>query len=362
MMFTRTTKIFISLFTSLGVLNSALADIYIVKNGDTVSKILAERNLFPIYGVNGSLAQVLASNESLRKSKGNLIFPGMRLNLALDNLILTDSKSRLSKSSSPISKKPTLKQSTQKSQSENSVSEIASDESSNKVESVVLPESDKKSLVSHSDLGIAGISEFIRVKASDTISGADATLLSDASIGFRLTWGQNWSHNFRSYLSYQSLKVSIQESSSATKNLTNKENTLANYLVGAEYQQAENLKWMGTLSYGETLVSRALNSTTVAIEKLVLPSLFAGIEYKLYQVDNLSLQALGGLIFTMPTQQQTYDAKLSIGKKIGLGLADMIGPFKIAGEVYYQNTDLKMQDAGYDESNIGIIVGISKEF
>ena len=54
--------------------------IYIVKKNDTLSSILYENNLKPIYGKNGSLAKTLKLNPKIRLSEsGNKIFPTMKI-------------------------------------------------------------------------------------------------------------------------------------------------------------------------------------------------------------------------------------------------------------------------------------------
>lgn len=209
---------------------------------------------------------------------------------------------------------------------------------------------------------MTGISEFVRVKSTDSSSGAEATLLSDASTGFKFSWGQNWSENFRTSLGYQSLTVSIQDSSTTTKTLTNKKNTLTQYQFGADYKYSTNLKLINSFNYGESLVSRSTNSTIISIEKFLAPTLSSGVEYKIYQIDNLALKGIASLSAVIPSKQESYDSKLSLGKKLGIGLSDSIGTFKIDGEFYYQNTDLKMNNATYDQTSIGIMIGIKKGF
>tara|TARA_B110001454_G_scaffold28073_1_gene27430 strand:+ start:17211 stop:18230 length:1020 start_codon:yes stop_codon:yes gene_type:complete len=335
MKFKNRSRILVILFCLLGITILGIADTYTVKRGDFLSKILYKKKLTPVYGKFGTLQKVVGINSQLKASNGNIIYPGMRLNLKISDVappivVTADQISAPTKQSEPL---------------EISKRTLASD-----------------NFLSRSDISLYGISEFVRIKASDSASGASATLLSDAGTGYRFSWGQNWTENLRSSLSYQSVTIAIQDSSSTTKSLTNKVNTLTSYEIGLDYKYTPNLKFINSLSYSESLVSRSANSSTIAIEKFLTPSLSAGIEYRIHQIDTLSLRAFATLRAVFPSKQENYDSKFGLGKKIGIGLNDSLGTFKIDGELYFQNTDLKMEGAGYDQSSLGIMIGIKKKF
>lgn len=79
------TKILVNLFCSLGVINQGFAETYTVKRGDILSQVLYDKNLKPIYGKDGTLLKVVELNSELKNSKGNIIHPGMVLNLDVYN-------------------------------------------------------------------------------------------------------------------------------------------------------------------------------------------------------------------------------------------------------------------------------------
>lgn len=62
---------------------SASADeiIYVAKHGETISDILFQNGLGPIYGKKGLLNQVLLLNPKLKKKLGNKIYPGEKIRL-----------------------------------------------------------------------------------------------------------------------------------------------------------------------------------------------------------------------------------------------------------------------------------------
>jgi hypothetical protein len=69
---------------------SANDSFYIVKRGDTLTSILYEKKLKPIYGKNGTLAKTLSLNPKLDSSIGNKIFPTMKIILANDVLAISN--------------------------------------------------------------------------------------------------------------------------------------------------------------------------------------------------------------------------------------------------------------------------------
>ena len=348
MRFIKRTKILINIFCSLGLFDLAVAETYIVKPGDVLTKILLVKKLKPIYGKSGTLGKVIQLNNELKGTEGNVIYPGMSLNLDINNTNQINNTELESKEE--IAQSPFLP-------------------AYEKVADVnLLPAQEQKrevandTALSRSDLSLLGLSEFSRVKSTDSTSGGGATFLSDASRGFKFSWGQNWSESLRSSLSFQSINVKIQDSSSAAKTLINKSHTLTQYQFGADYRYSPELKLINSINYGESLVSRSINSTTISLEKFLAPTISTGIDYKLYQVDELALRGLISLRAVLPSKQESYDSKLSLGKKLGIGLSDKLGAFKIEGEFYYQNTNLKMNSATYDQTGIGIMIGIKKGF
>ena len=58
---------------------SAMAYTYIAKEGDTLSDILYQNNIKPIYGRRGMLKEILKLNPKMRHAKGNLIHTGEKI-------------------------------------------------------------------------------------------------------------------------------------------------------------------------------------------------------------------------------------------------------------------------------------------
>lgn len=363
-------KILVNFFCCVGLVHQSFAETYTVKTGDILSQVLYEKKLQPIYGVGGSLLKVINLNSELKKQHGNKIYPGMILNLGIHPL---KQSSNLKDNQTPL----VNSQQTEINKFENNENLVVQPIADSVIEKSVSKKINEKKIMmtsnkkrniassiiaSRSDLVVSGINEFISIKSVDSYSGAEATLLSDASSGFRFSWGQNWSEKFRTFLSYQSVSIAIQDTSTANKVLINTKNNVTQYQFGAEYKFSSNLKLINLLNYGESLVSRSTNSTTITVEKLIAPTISSGVEYNFYQIDNLKLKGLAVLSAVIPSKQGSYESTISFGQKFGFGLSDSIGSFIIDGECYYQNIDLKMTNVSFEQSSVGILIGIKKEF
>lgn len=222
--------------------------------------------------------------------------------------------------------------------------------------------SEGKSWFNSYDLSIAGFEKFYKIKSNDYATGSSATMLSSACYGAKITYTQKWSERTKGYLAYDITSVGIKESSSTSKTIVNRENLLSEYSFGIEYRYSSNLKIVNSLSYSESLVNRAINSSIIQVEKFSTPKINSEIQYKVYQKENLILKAIAGVSVLIPSSQETYNSRISFGEKLGFGLLNKAGPLDLEGQVFFQNTDLKMDSAKFNQTEIGLVVGIKKDF
>lgn len=339
MKFVKFTKFLICLTCILGFIDLCLAEIYTVKKGDTLSKILKDKKLLPVYGVNGTIVKIVKINSFLQKSGGHIIYPGMKLNLDIEN-----NQSELG---------------TQTSVSVFTPNTIGDNQQKNQNQEHTLTDNH---ISSRSDFAFAIVSEFERIKTTGEGAGFKADMLSDLSKGFRLSWGQIWGEKFKSSLNYQVIKVNIQESDSEKVKMINKSNSITQFQLGTQYEFSSGLKFINFFSYGEKLVGRFINSSTFSIDKFLAPMISIGVDYKIYQIDSLTINGMVSLSALLPATQEGYESRLSMGKKLGINLTDSFGSFKLENEFYYQNTNLKMsKNFGYEQTSIGTVISIKKE-
>jgi LysM repeat protein len=317
-------------------LSAASEVIYIVKPGETLSDILFSFNVKPIYGKKGYLFQTLKLNPKISKNH-HKIYPGMKIKLP-EILIPNEAPENIS---------------------------VAQKED---VKNISVPEPGTsrslafKNPISHSDFGIYGTSRFMKVVSTDTSNQSTATMLSDAGNGFKVEWGQNWSDELRTILSLEKNTVRISESQSTTKSFTDRNQTLSNYEFGMSYKYSPRLELNSSVSYGESIVARTTNVSTVDIDKFISPKINMGIGYTALSRDELKLKILGEISGIIPSTQSSYSSKMSVGYKGAVGISDTLSIFTIKGELFYKNSNIKMTGASFDQTEVGISLGIVKDF
>jgi len=320
----------------LGMDHALASDpVHLVKNGETLSGILYEKNLKPIYGKNGSIRLIQKLNPFLRKNKINKIYPGQTIILFKPD----------SKIDTPIENLTSLASSS---------SPQAESQESQQIDQV------KKS--SNSDLSFFLTSRFIKVESTDNKTNGRATLLSDSGSGYHFTWGQRWSDHLKTQIEFEKYQIHILNSSSTTSTLSNTNQNLTSYQFGAEYSISSQTRFISSLNYGESIVFRAESPTLLTIEKFNSAKLYNGFNYTLISKDELKLNSLVDFIIALPSAQETYSSKLSFGYKVGLALEDQISIFKLKGGLFYKTLNLKMNESNFQQSEVAMVIGLSKEF
>jgi hypothetical protein len=297
---------------------------HVVIKRETLSNILYKKKLFPIYGKSGYLAQVRALNPQI----GNryIIYPGQ-------NLVLPKIENQIYSPFPPIPQpSPEIKN------------------LKNKIRS------------SHSLLDFSLSNRFVKIKSNDFRNGSRATLLSDSGIGYSISWGQKWSDKLNTYFNFENYQVQILDSSTPDKSLSNTTQSLTSYTFGVS--QVLNAKTMLYLSlnYGESIVYRAERSDLIEIEKFVSAKLNPGFNYTFLSRDELKLYSLINFILALPSTQETYSSKFSYGHKLGIGIEDRVAIFKIKGELFYNNLELKLTDSSFEQTETGVYFGVSYQF
>jgi hypothetical protein len=305
--------------------------VYTVIKNDSLSEILYKKNLRPIYSKHGSLQTVLNLNPFLKTRNRYRLYPGENIVLPIH---LTQTEAPV-----PVAALP---------------SEVIPNDPIRKISN--------NKLQSHSDLGFSASSRFLKLESTDNLTNSQATLISDASLGWKLSWGQRWSSELYSHLDYESYKVNISDSSSTTKTLLNKEQTLSNYEFGLNYLFSSKLKLLSSLIYGETLVNRSSSLSVITIQKFISPKIQLGLNYTLLSRDELKLLSITDFTLSLPSAQDNYSSKLGTGYKLGLGIEDKISFLKVKGALFYQKVGFKMTEANFTQTEVGILVGLSKDF
>lgn len=232
-------------------------EIHLVKKGETLTEILYSMKFRPVYGPNGKLENVLALNPAIKKSKGNKIYPGMK--------ILLD----------PISEK----------------TEIA------KVE--LAPELVPKTqaIESNSDL-----EQYFFIRASAQVSwlkvnssnrtqylNSEITTLSNASPGFLGQYGMNISEKHNYYLFTYLSQVNFYPNE--TYSMEKKNFFRQAYGMGSDYKLDSVTNLSAKFGFYDEFFLSVPSLNAIKIESAQIPEIHFGVRrhlgsYKKFNVDS----------------------------------------------------------------------------
>lgn len=250
-------------------LNLSAADsYYIVKKGDTLTSILHRKKMKPIYGEHGSLAETLLMNPNIIKSRGNKIFPAMRILLSKES---SESVAAVTAIAAPeISKEiiQTPEEVQAPIQEKNMADRVPSDDFKQSFYWEVGPALSWKSLSS---------------KDENISSSSKITALSNANYGLSVTYGMHFQENINVYsrLSLESVKF-IEDDS---LNLVNKKTLATNFTVGFSYEK----KWFLEFAMSDEFFLMSPRASTVEIKKVTLPEVQAIYKNDFYHYKQAAL-------------------------------------------------------------------------
>jgi hypothetical protein len=308
---------------------------YIIKKNECLSDILFRMNIGPIYGKSGALIKLLRNNPHL--GDGRRIYPSQSISF---------------KNLSPYQTVPEISV-------DPAISETLGPYPASEVK---VEKSKTDNQKSRSDFSLALSDRFLKIESKDFKSGEDAILLSDAGAGYIFSWGQNWSENVATFLSFEQYNVHILNSANPARILENANQKLSNYTFGLSHLVGPEAKFYFLFNYGESIVFRASDPTTIVIDKFVTPKLNPGIDYTIFSRDELKFHSYLNLILALPSKQEIYSSKLSYGYRFGLELEDVISIFKLRGGLFYNSLDLKMSETSFYQQELGMLLGLSTEF
>ena len=279
-------------------LNISIANEYVVKKNDTLSSILYQHNLLPIYGKNGSLARTLKLNpKSKMRSDGNIIFPKTKIILAntvvLEKVKLDDELqlTQPTKSEKELNEVPVIS-------SKNPVIEQPindrkpSDDFEQKFYWIVAPTLSWKNLSSTDD-------------NNDRISKINA--LSNMNYGLSLTYGMHFEENIDVYSKIALEYVNFIEDNSI---FLDKKNFLINrFNVGASYKR----NWLLEFGMNDEFFLTSPAISRIEIKKVALPEIKSGYQNDFYQYRNAKLAYLVSGSAILPRSTPGVDSKLSFG-------------------------------------------------
>lgn len=252
---------------------------YIVRRGDTLSYILYKNKEKKIYGSNGVLKKTIALNSVLRKSRGNKIYPGMKLTL-IDHADKTITNQVAEQKLETV---PAIE-----------VVEEKRAPSSNFIQSFYWNVSP---LVSWKNLS----SEDGNYNLQSDIEAA-----SNTSYGINAVYGMNFAANLKIFSELSIDRTTFESDSSI--NMLKKDFTLSRLALGASVKSFDF-----TMGMTDQLFLTSPSFQSVEIKKIALPEMKAAYHNDFYQLDNGTLGYIFNGKMLLPRQAAGIDSKAGYG-------------------------------------------------
>jgi hypothetical protein len=274
----------IKFFAIVGVSTTTWA--YVVKKGDTVSKIAYQNISKKIYGNDGAINKILKLNPQIKNP--NFIKPGEVINF--------DEKVPLELSKVSLERQP----------GEDPVSS-----SPNDIEKHVEELADDTAHVFKPD-GLLVLNPFYAIKNLSTIdktTGSESTIASKYNVGLSAYYVQEWSKDFQTAVNLKLSTIGFEEPASSTRALQDKSKFLSSLGLETNHNFGLNTQLKLGVSYGKELFIRASSTQSVAVDAIDIPSISSKISYDIKKLSPFTLGISASYSAKFPAKTDFYDVK-----------------------------------------------------
>lgn len=269
--------LFLSLLSIAGISASAWALTYVVKHGDTLSKIAAKQFGKPVYGKSGSLKKILAVNSQIKNQ--NLIFIGQKIEIDGASIALEDANADRGIAS---------------------VNETQGIPADKKLEAFV-------------GYGIFSLTpEFVSTKilATDPGTQTTATLVSKSNIGVSANYTQVWTESLQTDFFFSLNKLSMNEPSSGGT-IQNTDQTLYSFGAIAKFNLSSKVTLGAGLGLFERVYLVGVSSSIVSLDPLYVPSVRVSGAYDFFSKAPFTMGASAGFNLDLPASASGYRSKVN---------------------------------------------------
>ena len=276
---------------------SAETSVYVVKEGDTLSSILFEKNIAPIYGRRGNLVEILNLNPAIKKQQGHKLYPGMKIllntgYLAEDIKVQTPQEIPLAPLPDPIIAEFVPVKQEQAKQEQPNQERAPADDFNQSFYWNASPVISWKNLSSKDD---------------NTYRSSQITALSNTNYGINLLYGMHFEERIDIYSQYLIESVSFVEDQ--TINLL-KKNALASRLA---FGIVLDKKWNVELAMNEQFFLTSPSYGSVDIKKVTIPELKGSYSKDFYHYKQAALIYTLGASAFLPRTSPDITAKFGYG-------------------------------------------------
>lgn len=304
----------ILLFSS--VLSAAERSVYVLSEGETLSQVASRAFPGRIYGRHGSLQKLLTLNPSIENR--DRIYAGQKIIIFnLDSSLTLSNQSDVPaparelattvaavEPTEPVVELTAAPPKTPAPAKTAVPTEPATPSAKPAPEKTTDPKSEN---VDHRAKFFAGY-RFTTLHAVDKTTNTNADLFTSHDVVVGSAWQQKWSEEFGTFFEFSARNLDFVPSASANKNLVNTSKTLFSLSVGGQSQLSERISLRYSMSYGSQLFIRGVNSNSISVDSLAVPSIGAEGLYRLFAKGRTSLGLAASASYLFATEGETYNA------------------------------------------------------
>ncbi|KAB8033731.1 LysM peptidoglycan-binding domain-containing protein [Fluviispira multicolorata] len=298
---------------------------YIADKKEHLIYILRKKNLYPLYGKDGSFQKTVELNKNL-----NLEDPYIE---AETSICLPESISNNTEDKTQILK--------------------AQDESK-KIE--ISKSYEENPNLFYTEFGI----KYLRLTGTDTSNNTSSTLLSRAILFAEAGFIQKWDQNFSTYFGISYAISQILQSDTKIV-IGDSIIRLTNILVGAKYKFYPRFYAALQLSYGDELVYRAMNNTTIQVEKMSSAKMKNTAGYTFLDYNELSFQAELSYLFNTSFNNEIYNSSIGQGFEAALIQSYEGKGWEFRSKIYYLRDYTRVTPVKFDYTEIGLLIQFAGE-
>jgi hypothetical protein len=299
---------------------------YIVKKGDTLSQIAHKHIPGAIYGNNGSLAKVLSFNPEIKNP--DKIYVGRVINLEMG---------------------VPLRQ----------VAQVPPP--------AMAPPSNFGSMADNDQHPFGNFSarlgfDFFRINATDNVTGANATILSNMNPSLSIAWKEQWSDNWatRLRLNYESLNLQ----SPTPRTMSNPTASAYGFGLGVERSFGDSWGLTADVGYDQQFFLESASTQSLTLDTVALLNASLTGRYDFFKRKNTAVGAnlQVGYLGSGSNNAYTINAGNFYGGQLYLHQDLPTWKATLTGDVFYKQTSQNTSLVNQTQTDVGAGVGLSWTF
>lgn len=340
--------------------------LYKIKDGDTLSEILGNLGICPLWGNNKMIHKTAKLNPDSVKNNSNFILPKTQIKLPVKTLAQNDDY-QISENNEVFFTVPRPEFKCGKGYQEQHKNKIEirkiAQENLEEVPPLVVDELQRTTTVSPAQsYGILRATTdffYSAIDSVDTTTKDKAQILSRLNNAYQLAWEQQWDTKNNSFLFYRSEKHSYE---SVESKLPGKSFNLQGFGLGYDRKITDRLNLRAAFRLQEKLFIRATSITTLKMERAVIPEVTIGPTYLLYSKGPFDISGDLGLSYLLASQTSNFSIKSGHKYLTGIAVTQKIKDFHLIGRSYYS---MEQQDSSImtkKTKDLGISFGVAWSF